>query len=74
VAVLDWFSRFVVSWELSQSLEIDFVLSAIDCALLQAAPEICNTDQGSQFTSPRFTERILTARGRVAQIEPPDET
>jgi putative transposase len=66
VAVLDWFSRFVVSWELSQSLEIDFVLSAIDRALLQAAPEICNTDQGSQFTSPRFTERILTARGRVS--------
>jgi len=66
VAVLDWFSRFVVSWELSQSLGIDFVLSAIDCALLQATPEICNTDQGSQFTSPRFTERILTARGRVS--------
>ncbi len=66
VAVLDWFSRFVVSWELSQSLGIDFVLSAIDRALLQATPEICNTDQGSQFTSPRFTERILTARGRVS--------
>ena len=74
VAVLDWFSRFVVSWELSQSLEIDFVLSAIDRALLQTAPEICNTDQGSQFTSPRFTGRLLAAgvqismdgRGRVA--------
>lgn len=74
VAVLDWFSRFVVSWELSQSLEVDFVLSAIDRALLQTAPEICNTDQGSQFTSPRFTERLLAAgvqismdgRGRVA--------
>jgi len=73
VAALDWFSRFVVSWELSQSLEIDFVLSAIDRGLLQAAPEICNTDQGSQFTSPRFTERLLAAgvqismdgRGRV---------
>lgn len=66
VAVLDWFSRFVVSWELSQSLEIDFVLSTIDRALLQATPEICNTDQGSQFTSPRFTERILTAGARVS--------
>lgn len=66
VAVLDWFSRFVVSWELSQSLEIDFVLSVIDRALLQATPEICNTDQGSQFTSPRFTERILTAGARVS--------
>lgn len=66
VVVLDWFSRFVVNWELSQSLEIDFVLSAIDRALLQAAPEICNTDQGSQFTSPRFTERILAAGAQVS--------
>jgi len=66
VVVLDWFSRFVVSWELSQSLEIDFVLSAIDRALLQAVPEICNTDQGSQFTSPRFTERILAAEAQVS--------
>ncbi len=38
VAVLDWFSRFVVSWELSQSLEVDFVLSAIDRALLHETP------------------------------------
>jgi putative transposase len=66
VAVLDWFSRFVISWELSQSLEIDFVLSAIDRALLQAAPEICNTDQGSQFTSPRFTEKLLAAGAQIS--------
>ena len=66
VVVLDWFSRFMVNWELSQSLEIDFVLSAIDRALLQAAPEICNTDQGSQFTSPRFTQRILAAGAQVS--------
>jgi putative transposase len=66
VAVLDWFSRFVVSWELSQSLEIDFVLSAIDRALLQATPEICNTDQGSQFTSPRFTGMLLAAGAQVS--------
>jgi len=66
VAVLDWFSRFVVSWELSQSLEIDFVLSVIDRALLQATPEICNTDQGSQFTSPRFTGMLLAAGAQVS--------
>ena len=66
VAVLDWFSRFVVSWELSQSLEIDFVLSAIDRALQKDAPEICNTDQGSQFTSPRFTEKLLEAGAKVS--------
>ena len=66
VAILDWFSRFVVSWELSQSLEIDFVLSAINRALLQATPEICNTDQGSQFTSPRFTGILLAAGVQVS--------
>lgn len=73
VAVLDWYSRFVVSWELSQTLEIDFVLAAIDNALQQATPEICNTDQGAQFTSPLFTKRLLAkdiqismdGRGRV---------
>jgi putative transposase len=66
VAVLDWFSRFVISWELSQSLAIDFVLEAIDRALQQAVPEICNTDQGSQFTSPRFTQRLLAAGAQVS--------
>ena len=66
VAVLDWFSRFVVSWELSQSLEIEFVLAAIDQALLQATPEICNTDQGTQFTSPRFTEKLLDRSIRIS--------
>jgi putative transposase len=66
VAVLDWFSRYVVSWELSQSLEVDFVLSAIDRALEHATPKICNTDQGSQFTSPRFTERLQSAGALVS--------
>lgn len=65
-AVLDWFSRFVVSWELSQSLEIDFVLIAIECALQQAKPAICNTDQGSQFTSPKFTQLLLQAEVKVS--------
>ena len=66
VVVLDWFSRFVISWELSETLETDFVLEAIDRALLRAVPEICNTDQGSQFTSPRFTEKILATGARVS--------
>ena len=71
--MLDWFSRFAVSWELVQSLEVDFVLSAIDRALLHGAPQICNTDQGGQFAGLQFVERILAAgaplsmdgRGRV---------
>ena len=59
VAVLDWYSRYVVSWALSQTLEMDFVLFAVDNALLQATPEIWNSDQGSHFTSPKYLERLL---------------
>lgn len=60
VAILDWFSRYVVSWELSTSLEVDFCLTAIDKAFNLAIPEIINSDQGSQFTSNVFTERLLS--------------
>jgi putative transposase len=55
VAFMDWFSRYVVSWELSDSLETDFVLKALRRALLTAVPEIANSDQGSQFTSLDYT-------------------
>ena len=58
VAVLDWFSRYVVAWSVSVSLETDFCLSALDWALQRATPEIFNTDQGSQFTSSAFTGRL----------------
>jgi putative transposase len=51
-AVLDWYSRFVVSWELDLTLDIGFVLSAMKTALALATPTICNSDQGSHFTSP----------------------
>jgi putative transposase len=47
VAVLDWYSRYVVSWELDQTLELSFVLTALERALAQATPTICNSDQGS---------------------------
>ena len=60
-AVLDWYSRYVVSWSLSQTLEMEFVLAAVDDALLQTAPEIWNSDQGSHFTSPRYVERLQNA-------------
>jgi putative transposase len=55
VAFLDWFSRYVVSWELSDTLEVDFVLKALRRAMLIAVPEIANSDQGSQFTSVAYT-------------------
>ena len=53
-AVLDWFSRFVVSWTLDLTLEINFVLEAMRSALATATPAICNSDQGSHFTSPQY--------------------
>ena len=51
VAILDWYSRYVVSWELDQTMQLPFVLEAMQRALSQARPVICNSDQGSQFTS-----------------------
>ena len=51
VAVIDWYSRYIVAWELDQTLEMDFVLSTVDRALAIAKPEIWNSDQGSHFTS-----------------------
>jgi putative transposase len=59
VAVLDWYSRYVVSWELDQTLEMPFVLSAVDKALETATPQIWNSDQGSHFTSPQYVERLF---------------
>lgn len=55
VAVMDWFSRYVISWRLSNSMDVDFCVDALDEALEQGRPEIFNTDQGSQFTSREFT-------------------
>ena len=61
VAIMDWYSRYVVSWELSLTLETDFCVSALNYALTGRAPEIFNTDQGSQFTSEVFTDRLKEA-------------
>lgn len=59
VAVMDWHSRFVLSWSLSVTMEMDFCLEALTSALRRARPEIFNSDQGSQFTSERFTGELL---------------
>jgi putative transposase len=60
-AVIDWFSRYVLSWQLSISMEPDFCVRALEQALRHATgkPEIFNTDQGPQFTSQVFTRRLL---------------
>ncbi len=62
VAVLDWYTRYVVAWELDQTLEVGFVLEAVDQALERGCPTIWNSDQGSHFTSPQYLGR-LEARG-----------
>ena len=66
VAVLDWYSRYVVSWELDQSLAQPFVMAAVERALGQARPEIWNSDQGSHFTSPQYLERLTAAEVRIS--------
>jgi putative transposase len=66
VAVLDWFSRYVVSWELDQTLEMPFVLSAVQRALGRARPEIWNSDQGSHFTSPQYTDLLHAAQVQIS--------
>lgn len=66
VAILDWYSRYVISWALDQTLAIDFVLEALGQALALAKPTICNSDQGSHFTSPQFTQRLLQAEIQVS--------
>jgi putative transposase len=55
VAIIDWYSRYVLSWEISTTMESEFCLSALNRSLQAAKPEIFNTDQGSQFTSCAFT-------------------
>jgi putative transposase len=66
VAVLDWFSRYVLSWELSNTLETGFCLEALEAALARGRPEVFNTDQGAQFTSPAFTGRLAAAGVRIS--------
>jgi putative transposase len=73
VAIIDWFSRYVISWELSITLDSSFCLTALERALSKAKPEIFNSDQGSQFTADSFTQILLQdnikismdGRGRV---------
>jgi putative transposase len=58
VAIMDWMSRYVLSWELSTTLEVDFCIRALEKALTIRTPEIFNSDQGSQFTSLAFLEQL----------------
>jgi len=66
VAVMDWFSRYVLAWEVSNSMESGFCVTALKRALKKGRPGIFNTDQGSQFTSDEFTGALLQAGVRIS--------
>lgn len=66
MAVMDWFSRYVLSWEVSVTLESESCVEALKRALSYGRPEVFNTDQGSQFTSKDFTKVLLEAGVRIS--------
>lgn len=67
VAVIDWFSRYVLSWEVSCTMDLGFCISALEWALATGRrPEIFNTDQGAQFTSSEFTGALIANSIRVS--------
>ncbi len=66
VAIMDWYSRYVLAWELSNTLENNFCVSALERALRRAVPDIFNSDQGSQFTSREFTGLLLSRQIRIS--------
>jgi putative transposase len=66
VAVRDWYPRYVVSWELDQSLEMPFVPRAARRALAQATPAIWNSDQGTHFTSPQYLTLLEQANVQIS--------
>ena len=68
VAIMDWFSRYVLSWRLSNSLDVCFCIEALEEALEKGCPDIFNTDQGSQFTSDDFTG-ILRGKGIAISMD-----
>jgi putative transposase len=66
IAILDWHSRFVVAWEVDQTLAMPFVMSAVEQALGNAVPVIWNSDQGSHFTSQQYLDRLLAAGTQIS--------
>ncbi len=66
VAIMDWFSRYVVAWQLSNTLDGAFCLEALRLALRHGQPDIFNTDQGAQFTAHDFTGELETAKIRIS--------
>ena len=66
VAIIDWYSRYVISWRLSNTLDADFCVGALEEALSKGTPEIFNTDHGNQFTSEAFTRLLKEHNIRIS--------
>lgn len=66
MAIMDWFSRYVLNWEISISLEADFCIETLKRLLLKTSCEIFNTDQGSQFTCHKFVNLLLQKQIKVS--------
>lgn len=66
VAILDWYSRYVLAWKVSLTLEVEFCLEVLEEALEEDCPEVFNSDQGVQFTSQAFTGRLEAAGIRIS--------
>lgn len=66
VAIMDWFSRYVLAWRLSNTLDASFCVACLEEALRYGRPEIFNNDQGAQFTSIDFTQKLLDAEIRIS--------
>jgi putative transposase len=66
VAIIDWFSRYVLAWRLSNTLDASFCLEALDEALSRGLPDVFNSDQGVQFTSADFTGRLEQAKVQIS--------
>ena len=67
IAIIDWYSRYVVKWKLSNSLDIEFCLECLQEAIQNKnKPEIFNSDQGSHFTSPKFTSILKSNKIKIS--------
>ena len=66
VAILDWYCRYIVRWEVEQNMQIEFVIEAMQQALARATPQICNSDQGSHFTSSQYIQLLLAHDVRIS--------
>jgi putative transposase len=66
VVIMDWYSRYVLAWRLSNTLDADFCMEALEEALKKGKPDVFNTDQGSQFTGKTFTGLLEKHRIQIS--------